>query len=124
MRSAEKKDTQPPEHVAVKVISKELLKGHEEVVMQEIETVQGLDHPHIIKLLEWFESKDKVCAWILAVLTSSSTLSLRRLAAASSSTGLWTAAGSPSMMLAARFTSFSMLSTTCTSTIRCVGSQR
>lgn len=29
--------------------------------MREIETVQGLDHPHIVKLIDWFESKDKVC---------------------------------------------------------------
>lgn len=47
--------------VAVKVVSKHLLKGHEEVVMREIETVQGLNHPHIVKLIDWFESKDKVC---------------------------------------------------------------
>lgn len=49
------------EPVAVKIISKHLLKGHEETVMREIEMVQSLDHPHIVKLIEWFESNDKVC---------------------------------------------------------------
>ena len=44
----------------MKIISKALLKGHEEVVMREIETVQSLDHPHIVKLIDWFESRDKV----------------------------------------------------------------
>lgn len=48
------------EPVAVKIISKHLLKGQEETVMREIEMVQSLDHPHIVKLIEWFESKDKV----------------------------------------------------------------
>ena len=48
------------QRVAVKIISKALLKGHEEVVMREIETVQSLDHPHIVKLIDWFESRDKV----------------------------------------------------------------
>ncbi|CCU99147.1 unnamed protein product [Malassezia sympodialis ATCC 42132] len=47
------------EPVAVKIISKHLLKGHEETVMREIEMVQSLDHPHIVKLIEWFESNDK-----------------------------------------------------------------
>ncbi|WFD19941.1 calcium/calmodulin-dependent protein kinase [Malassezia caprae] len=47
------------EPVAVKIISKHLLKGHEETVMREIEMVQSLNHPHIVKLIEWFESKDK-----------------------------------------------------------------
>lgn len=31
--------------------------------MREIEMVQSLDHPHIVKLIEWFESKDKVCSY-------------------------------------------------------------
>ncbi|WFD31474.1 calcium/calmodulin-dependent protein kinase [Malassezia sp. CBS 17886] len=59
VRAATRQTANGPQKVAVKVVSKHLLKGHEEVVMREIETVRGLDQPHIIKLLDWFESKDK-----------------------------------------------------------------
>ncbi|PKI84912.1 calcium/calmodulin-dependent protein kinase [Malassezia vespertilionis] len=59
VRSAVRKSPDGPQNVAVKVISKHLLKDRHEVVMREIETVQGLDHPHIVKLVDWFESKDK-----------------------------------------------------------------
>ena len=48
--------TQP---VAVKIIKKDLLKRQEHLIMQEIEMVRSLNHPHIIKLIDWFESKDK-----------------------------------------------------------------
>ncbi|WFD42414.1 calcium/calmodulin-dependent protein kinase [Malassezia psittaci] len=61
VRAATRNGPDGAEQVAVKVVSKHLLKGHEEVVMREIEMVQGLDHPHIVKLVDWFESKDKVC---------------------------------------------------------------
>ncbi|WFD02679.1 calcium/calmodulin-dependent protein kinase [Malassezia obtusa] len=59
VRSATRNEASGPRSVAVKVVSKHLLKGHEEVVLREIETVQGLNHPHIVKLIDWFESKDK-----------------------------------------------------------------
>lgn len=48
--------TQP---VAVKIIKKDQLKQREHLIMQEIEMVRSLNHPHIIKLIDWFESKDK-----------------------------------------------------------------
>ena len=48
--------TQP---VAVKIIKKSSLKRQEHIIMQEIEMVRSLNHPHIIKLIDWFESKDK-----------------------------------------------------------------
>ena len=60
VRCAERKDTDPRQKVAIKVINKQLLRGHEEVVMQEIETLRNLNHPHIVKLIDWFESRDKV----------------------------------------------------------------
>lgn len=44
----------------MKVVSKHLLKGHNDVILKEIETVQSLDHSHIVKLLDWFESSEKV----------------------------------------------------------------
>ncbi|KAK0543050.1 Calmodulin-dependent protein kinase cmk2 [Tilletia horrida] len=59
VRSARWKAADPPIDVAVKVISKKILKGHFEVVESEMSVLKGLDHPHIVKLLSWFESKDK-----------------------------------------------------------------
>ncbi|KAJ1726158.1 Calmodulin-dependent protein kinase cmk2 [Coemansia biformis] len=46
-------------HVAIKVIKKSALNGNEEMVHKEIEIVRNLHHPNIVKLLDWFESKDK-----------------------------------------------------------------
>lgn len=72
------------EHVAVKVIKKELLKGDaSSAVQDELSLLQGLQHPNIgslvvlkplasahahaelpsVKLLDWFESKSK---WYLS----------------------------------------------------------
>ncbi|GAA6063577.1 hypothetical protein JCM10212_003156 [Sporobolomyces blumeae] len=45
--------------VAVKVISKKKLHGDFAPVHEEIEVLQGLDHPNMIHLFDWFESKDK-----------------------------------------------------------------
>lgn len=45
--------------VAVKVISKKKLKGDFAAVHEEIEVLKGLDHPNMIRLYDWFESKDK-----------------------------------------------------------------
>ncbi|KAJ2809446.1 Calmodulin-dependent protein kinase cmk2 [Coemansia guatemalensis] len=45
--------------VAVKVIRKTALNGDEQMVLKEIDIVRHLHHPHIVQLLDWFESKDK-----------------------------------------------------------------
>lgn len=45
--------------VAIKVIHKQLLRGNLDIVIREIETVRELSHPHVVKLLDWFESVDK-----------------------------------------------------------------
>ncbi|KAJ1896825.1 Calmodulin-dependent protein kinase cmk2 [Coemansia sp. IMI 209127] len=45
--------------VAIKVIKKTALSGDEAMVLKEINIVSHLHHPHIVKLLDWFESKDK-----------------------------------------------------------------
>ncbi|PIA18853.1 serine-threonine protein kinase [Coemansia reversa NRRL 1564] len=45
--------------VAVKVIKKTALNGDEQMVLKEIDIVRHLHHPHIVQLLDWFESKDK-----------------------------------------------------------------
>ncbi|KAJ2901114.1 Calmodulin-dependent protein kinase cmk2 [Coemansia aciculifera] len=46
-------------HVAIKVIKKSGLSGDEAMVLKEIDIVRHLHHPNIVKLLDWFESKDK-----------------------------------------------------------------
>lgn len=60
VRSATWKAADPPIGVAVKVISKKILKGHDEIVQGEMDVLKGLDQPHVVKFLDWFESKDKV----------------------------------------------------------------
>jgi len=45
--------------VAIKIIRKETVKDHEDLVKTEMDVVQRLNHPNIVKLLDWFESKDK-----------------------------------------------------------------
>lgn len=60
VRSALWKAADPPINVAVKVISKKILKGHDEIVKDEMNVLKGLDQPHVVKFLDWFESKDKV----------------------------------------------------------------
>ncbi|KDN52753.1 Pkinase-domain-containing protein [Tilletiaria anomala UBC 951] len=59
VRSATWKAADPPIDVAIKVIAKKNLKGHTELVEGEMEVLKGLDQPHIVKFLDWFESKDK-----------------------------------------------------------------
>ncbi|KAJ2633230.1 Calmodulin-dependent protein kinase cmk2 [Coemansia sp. RSA 1290] len=45
--------------VAVKVIRKTAVTTDEYMVLKEIDIVRHLHHPNIVKLLDWFESKDK-----------------------------------------------------------------
>ncbi|SJX66325.1 probable CMK1-Ca2+/calmodulin-dependent ser/thr protein kinase type I [Sporisorium reilianum f. sp. reilianum] len=59
VRSATWKAADPPIGVAVKVISKRILRGHDEIVKDEMNVLKGLDQPHVVKFLDWFESKDK-----------------------------------------------------------------
>ncbi|WVF67069.1 hypothetical protein IAT40_001813 [Kwoniella sp. CBS 6097] len=49
----EKKD------VALKIISKKLVKGNESAVMDEINVLKELDHPNIVHVWDHFESRDK-----------------------------------------------------------------
>ena len=44
---------------AIKSIRKEVVKGHEELIKSEMNILAMLDHPNIMKLLDWFESRDK-----------------------------------------------------------------
>lgn len=45
--------------VAVKIILKKNVKGNEQMVYDELKMLQRLDHPHIVRFVDWFESKDK-----------------------------------------------------------------
>ncbi|BDD60830.1 hypothetical protein MAP00_005928 [Monascus purpureus] len=45
--------------VAVKIILKKNVRGNEQMVYDELELLQALNHPHIVHFVDWFESKDK-----------------------------------------------------------------
>ncbi|POW03970.1 hypothetical protein PSHT_11450, partial [Puccinia striiformis] len=45
--------------VAVKCIKKKTLHGNVQVVHDEIKVLKGLNHPNVVKLYDWFESRDK-----------------------------------------------------------------
>ncbi|OAQ99195.1 hypothetical protein LLEC1_02273 [Akanthomyces lecanii] len=49
----------PQGKVAIKIILKKNVKGNEKMVYDELEMLQRLKHPHIVKFVDWFESKDK-----------------------------------------------------------------
>jgi calcium/calmodulin-dependent protein kinase I len=42
--------------VAIKVIAKKNVKGHEHMVYDEMNLLKRLNHPNIVKFHEWFES--------------------------------------------------------------------
>ncbi|KAI8375417.1 kinase-like domain-containing protein [Choanephora cucurbitarum] len=45
--------------VAIKIIPKSRLKGHFDMVYSEMKVLEGLSHPNIIHLYDWFESREK-----------------------------------------------------------------
>lgn len=47
----------PQGKVAVKIILKKNVRGNEQMVYDEMEMLQKMKHPHIVKFYEWFESK-------------------------------------------------------------------
>ncbi|KAL9618809.1 MAG: hypothetical protein Q9160_006532 [Pyrenula sp. 1 TL-2023] len=49
----------PAGKVAVKIILKKNVKGNEQMVYDELQMLQQLNHPHIVKFHDWFESRDK-----------------------------------------------------------------
>lgn len=49
----------PTGKVAVKIILKKNVKGNEKMVYDELNMLQRLKHPHIVKFVDWFESRDK-----------------------------------------------------------------
>ncbi|KAG9236010.1 calcium/calmodulin-dependent protein kinase [Amylocarpus encephaloides] len=49
----------PTGKVAVKIILKKNVKGNEQMVYDELEMLQRMKHPHIVRFVDWFESRDK-----------------------------------------------------------------
>jgi len=49
----------PDGRVAVKIILKKNVRGNEQMVLDELDLLQRLKHPHIVKFVDWFESRDK-----------------------------------------------------------------
>ncbi|KAI9784138.1 MAG: hypothetical protein M1839_002642 [Geoglossum umbratile] len=49
----------PEGKVAVKIILKKNVKGNEQMVYDELQMLQKLSHPHIVRFHDWFESRDK-----------------------------------------------------------------
>lgn len=49
----------PTGKVAVKIILKKNVKGNEKMVYDELEMLQHMKHPHIVRFVDWFESRDK-----------------------------------------------------------------
>ncbi|KAH3668680.1 hypothetical protein OGAPHI_002434 [Ogataea philodendri] len=53
-RAVVKKTGEP---VAVKIVLKSRLKGHLDVVLREIKLLETVKHDHIVRLVDWFETK-------------------------------------------------------------------
>ncbi|KAK4147709.1 kinase-like domain-containing protein [Dichotomopilus funicola] len=49
----------PNGRVAIKIILKKVVRGNERMVLDELDMLQRLKHPHIVKFVDWFESRDK-----------------------------------------------------------------
>ncbi|KAI2613979.1 calcium/calmodulin-dependent protein kinase 1 [Hypoxylon fragiforme] len=49
----------PSGKVAIKIILKKNVKGNETMVWDELDMLQRLKHPHIVRFVDWFESRDK-----------------------------------------------------------------
>ena len=47
----------PEGKVAVKIILKKNVRGNEQMVYDELEMLQRMQHPHIVKFHDWFESR-------------------------------------------------------------------
>jgi calcium/calmodulin-dependent protein kinase I len=50
----------PEGKVAVKIILKKNVKGNEQMVYDELEMLQRMKHPHIVKFHDWFESRARI----------------------------------------------------------------
>ena len=111
--------------VAIKIILKKNVRGNEQMVYDELEMLQALDHPNIVHFVDWFESKVGPCirsgSPCLTGDRINSTLSRSWPLVVSCSTEFASTASSPRRMplrLSARCLA---LSTTCTSATLFIG---
>lgn len=47
----------PDGKCAIKIILKKNVKGNEQMVYDELEMLEKLHHPHIVRFVDWFESR-------------------------------------------------------------------
>lgn len=47
----------PTGKVAIKIILKKNVRGNEKMVDDELDMLQRLKHPHIVRFVDWFESR-------------------------------------------------------------------
>jgi calcium/calmodulin-dependent protein kinase I len=47
----------PTGRVAIKIILKKNVKGNERMVLDELEMLQRMKHSHIVRFIDWFESR-------------------------------------------------------------------
>lgn len=57
----------PMGQVAIKIILKKNVKGNERMVLDELDMLQRLKHPHIVKFVDWFESRVSFTKAIFAI---------------------------------------------------------
>ena len=43
--------------VAIKILLKKNVRGNESMVYDELDLLQRLQHPHIVRFVDWFESR-------------------------------------------------------------------
>lgn len=48
------------QRVAIKIILKKNVRGNERMVLDELQMLQRLNHPHIVKFRDWFESRVRI----------------------------------------------------------------
>lgn len=46
--------------VAIKIILKKNVKGNEQMVIDELRMLREMQHPHIVKFVDWFESRVRI----------------------------------------------------------------
>lgn len=49
----------PTGKVAIKIILKKNVKGNEQMVWDELDMLRRIQHPNIVRFVDWFESRDK-----------------------------------------------------------------
>src|SRR5262249_35572568 len=67
----------PTGKVAVKIILKKNVRGNEQMVYDELDMLQRLNHPHIVRFHDWFESRVS-----LGILSTCSSVLLQKLMSA------------------------------------------